>query len=318
MSVIHEDEGTAVATRRPEAGHVHAKDVVRRKFGVMVYPDAPRETLFERFRQAEALGFDQVFVPDHSGDLRDLSSLWFDSLGILAVATTQTESIRLGTLVANPILRPPSELAKWARTIDHLSGGRLDLGIGAGLFPWDHAAVGEEPWSAKERAGRFADYVAIVDGILRRTGEPFTYEGERLWVKEVATAPGPVQRPRPPIIVGGQSPTILRTAAGFADVWNTIGPMGASAEEILDATARQNRQLDALCEAAGRDPRTLRWSYATFGPFDTWEGPVPFAEVVERFGEIGMTEFVIDWPPAERMTELERLARDVIPTLRET
>ena len=316
--MIHEERGTAVVTRASETGRISVQNVVRRKFGVMVYPDAPRETLVERFRQAEALGFDQVFVPDHSGDLRDLNAPWFDGLAILAAATTQTENIRLGTLVANPILRPPSELAKWARTIDHLSGGRLELGIGAGLFPWDHAAVGEEPWSAKERAGRFADYVAIVDGILRGTGEPWSYRGDWLWVEEVATAPGPLQRPRPPIVVGGQSPTILRAAARFADVWNTIGPMGASAEEILDATARQNRQLDALCDAAGRDPRTLRRSYATFGPFDTWEGTVPFAEVVERFSEIGMTEFVIDWPPAERTTEFERLARDVIPTLRET
>lgn len=316
--VIHEHERAAMATRSPDVALKQPQGTGRRRFGMMVYPDAPREMLFERFRQAEDLGFDQVFVPDHSGDLRDRSAPWFDGLGILAAATTQTATIRLGTLVANPILRPPSELAKWARTIDHLSGGRLDIGIGAGLFSWDHAAVGEEPWSPKERAGRFADYVAIVDGILRGTGEPFSFEGDRLRVKEVATAPGPMQLPRPPIIVGGQSPTVLRTAARFADVWNTIGPMGAGAEEIVDATARQNRQLDELCEAAGRDPKTLRRSYATFGPFDTWEGTVPFAEVVERFGEIGMTEFVIDWPPAERMAELERLARDVIPTLRET
>lgn len=287
------------------------------RFGVMVYPDRPFPALIEQVQRIEALGFDQVFVPDHIGDLRDLRGPWFDPYTVLAAASLQTETIRIGTLVSNPILRAPAILAKQAMTIDHLSGGRFDLGIGAGVFAWDHAATGTEPWMPKERAGRFADYVAIVDGILRGGGEPFTFEGEWQFAREVPTAPGSFQHPRPPIIVGGQSPTVLRVAARYADVWNTIGPMGAGADEILETTARQNRLLDELTEAAGRDPATLRRSYALYGPFDPWESPVSFAQVVDQFREIGMTEFVTNVPPDDRLAEFDALARDVIPALRE-
>jgi alkanesulfonate monooxygenase SsuD/methylene tetrahydromethanopterin reductase-like flavin-dependent oxidoreductase (luciferase family) len=280
----------------------------------MLYPDVPFPTLIEQATWVESLGFDQIFLPDHSANLYDLAAPWFDGLTALAVAATHTDTIRVGTLVSNPILRPPVMLAKQAISIDHLSGGRLELGIGAGVFPWDHHAVGTEPWSPKERAGRFADYVAIVDGILRGQGEPYSFESQWLWAKDVQTAPGSAQRPRPPIIVGGQSPTILRVAAERADVWNTIGPMGADAETVLEVTGRQNRQIDELATAAGRDPATIHRSFALYGP---WESPVSMEEVVERFGAIGMTDFVTNIPSQDRLEEFERMARDVIPGLRE-
>ncbi|MEU4746612.1 LLM class flavin-dependent oxidoreductase, partial [Actinosynnema sp. NPDC023658] len=209
------------------------------KFGVMLYPDRPFPVLVERIRWVESLGFDQVFLPDHSADLRDRWGTWFDSWAVLAAGAVATERIRLGVLVANQILRPPVQLAKQATALDHLSGGRFDLGIGAGIFPFDHYSVGEQPWSPKERAERFTDYVAIVDGVLRGTGGMFSYTGSHLWVRDVATAPGPVRPPRLPITVGGQSPTLLRVAAQRADTWNTHGPPGASADEVLAATARQ-------------------------------------------------------------------------------
>jgi alkanesulfonate monooxygenase SsuD/methylene tetrahydromethanopterin reductase-like flavin-dependent oxidoreductase (luciferase family) len=288
-----------------------------RQFGVMLYPDVPFPTLIEQARWVESLGFDQIFLPDHSANLQQLDGPWFDGLTALAVVAMHTESIRIGTLVSNPILRPPAMLARQALGIDHLSGGRLELGIGAGVFDWDHRAVGSEPWSAKERAGRFADYVEIVDGILRGRGEPYSFEGAWLWARDVRTSPPPVQRPRPPIIVGGQSPTVLRTAARFADVWNTIGPMGAGAEEVLEITGRQNRQVDELAASAGRDPAAIRRSFALYGPWDPWESPVTLEEVVERFGEIGMTDFVTNIPGGDRLDAFERMAREAIPALRD-
>lgn len=287
------------------------------RFGVMLYPNASLLDLPRQFRWLEELGFDQVFVPDHSADPFHSGGPWFDGWSVLAAAAAATERIRIGTLVSNPILRPAATLARQALTIDHLSGGRLDLGIGAGVFEWDHRAVGDEPWTPKERAGRFADYVAILDGVLRGTGEPFTHEGEWLSARDVSTAPGSVQRPRPTLITGGQSPTVLRVTAERADVWNTIGPMVDDGAAILEATARQNQLLDDLTTAAGRDPQSLRRSYALFGPFDIWEHDVSLDEVVERFGAIGMTEFVLGLPPVERMDEFERLAQVTIPALRQ-
>jgi alkanesulfonate monooxygenase SsuD/methylene tetrahydromethanopterin reductase-like flavin-dependent oxidoreductase (luciferase family) len=293
------------------------KPIERRKFGVMIMLDAPVATMLERMRTVEALGFDQVFVPDHMGDFRDLGGPWFDGWIMLAAAATVTETIRIGALVSNPILRAPALLAKQAMTVDHLSRGRLDLGIGAGLFAHDHHAVGSEPWSAKERAERFAEYVEIVDGTLRGSGRPYSFEGRWLWARDVPTAPGPVQQPRPPIIVGGQSPAVLRVAAAWADVWNTHGPIGAGFTDILEITARQNRQLDQLCAAAGREPATLRRSLTVFLATDPWTSPVSFEEVVDQFATAGITEFVIGWPPDDRLAEFERLARETIPALRD-
>lgn len=286
------------------------------KFGVLVYPDGGLPDIPRQFRWLEDLGFDQVLVPDHSADLRNRGGPWFDGWSLLPIAAHTTDRIRIGTLVSNPILRPPATLARQALTVDHLSGGRLDLGIGAGIFDWDHHAVGEEPWSPRERAGRFADYTAIVDGILSGTGDPLTYEGQWLHARDVATSPGSIQRPRPTIITGGQSPTVLRISAERADVWNTHGPIVDDPVEILETTARQNRHVDELCLAVGRDPHSLRRSFTSFGPFDVWKSDVSLESVVERFHPIGMTEFVIDPPPRDRLDEFEHLAREVLPALR--
>jgi alkanesulfonate monooxygenase SsuD/methylene tetrahydromethanopterin reductase-like flavin-dependent oxidoreductase (luciferase family) len=286
------------------------------QFGVMVYPDQPFDVLVERVRWLEGLGFDQVFLPDHSGDLRDRRGPWHDSWAVLAAAAIATGRVRLGTLVANQILRPPAQLARAAMSIDHLSGGRFDLGIGAGLFGWDHHSVGEIPWGPRERMERFTDYVAIVDGLLRADDVTFSYVGPRLWVKDVATSPGSVQSPRPPITVGGQSPTVLRVAAQRADVWNTHGPPGASDEDTLRATAEQVRRIDRMATAAGRDPATIRRAFTIFGSWDPRRSAHTYEEIFDRFGTVGIGEFVLDWPGEAHRDEFERVARAVIPAVR--
>jgi alkanesulfonate monooxygenase SsuD/methylene tetrahydromethanopterin reductase-like flavin-dependent oxidoreductase (luciferase family) len=219
-------------------------------------------------------------------------------------------------LVANQILRPPAQLAKQAVTLDHLSGARFELGIGAGIFDWDHLSVGEQPWSLRERALRFADYVAIVDGLLRAGGEPFSYSGGRLWVEDVTAVPGPLQSPTLPIIVGGQSPTVVRVAAEYADVWNTHGRPGASADEVLTATAEQSRTIDELAASAGRDPASIRRSYTLFGPWDPRAGRYTYEDVFSSFGAIGISDFVLDWPDEDDRATLEAAAREVLPAWR--
>lgn len=117
--------------------------------------------------------------------------------------------------------------------------------------------------------------------------------------------------------MGGQSPTVLRVATERADVWNTIGPMGAGLDEVLETTGRQNRHLDELCAAAGCDSATLRRSLALYAATDPWSSPVSLEEIVDRFAPAGITEFVIGWPTEDRVDELERLAHEVIPALRD-
>lgn len=279
----------------------------------MLYPDQPIEALIERIQWLESLGFDQVFLPDHSANLRNRRGPWYDSWAVLAAGALNTRRIKLGVLVANQILRAPAQLAKQAVTLDHLSNGRFALGIGAGIFAWDHLSVGEQPWSPKERAARFTDYVAIVDGLLHTGGEPFTYRGNRLWVEDAVAVPGPLQSPRLPIIIGGQSPTVLRVAAACADVWNTHGRPGASADEVLTATAEQSEAIDAMAADAGRDPASIRRSYTLFGPWDPRAGRYTYEDVFTSFGAIGISDFVLDWPDDEHLDGFEAAARRVLP-----
>lgn len=116
------------------------------RFGVYVLQDAPLPVLRGRWREAEELGFDDIWLADHARDLRRPSGHWFDAWATLAVMATETARARIGTLVSNPVLRPPAMLARLATTVDHLSGGRLELGIGTGIAGFDRDATGTPYW----------------------------------------------------------------------------------------------------------------------------------------------------------------------------
>jgi alkanesulfonate monooxygenase SsuD/methylene tetrahydromethanopterin reductase-like flavin-dependent oxidoreductase (luciferase family) len=298
------------------------KEAVR--FGIEVPQDAPFATLIERWRQAEELGFDHLWVADHladtrtdhSGGYRNLGGTWFDGWTVLAVMAKETTRIRIGTLVSNPVLRPPALLAKEALTIDHLSRGRLELGIGTGIEPLDHATMGLDYWSPQERVARFSEYVEVVDALMRSPSRAYAFEGRYYRTWEAAMGPPPIQQPRPPITVGGQSPTVLRVAAERADCWNTAGPHGVGMDEILETTRQQNERLDELCVAFGREPTELRRSLFMVGALDAWASPEAVEWIVKRFGEIGIGEFVLFWPPDERLDLFERVATEVIPSLK--
>jgi alkanesulfonate monooxygenase SsuD/methylene tetrahydromethanopterin reductase-like flavin-dependent oxidoreductase (luciferase family) len=287
------------------------------RFGMLVPQDAPLPTLVERWRRAEELGFDCVYVADHTADYRNLDGYWLEGWTVLAATAGATSRIRVGTLVSNPILRHPVLLAKEAVAVDQLSGGRLELGIGTGIAGFDHAAMGVDYWQPAERVARFAEYVEVVDGLLRSGSRSFRFAGRWFRTEGVAMSPGPVQRPRPPITVGGQSPTVLRVAAERADCWNTHGPFGAGAEEIFEITARQNQRLDELCRARGRDPAEVRRSLLLVDALDAWASPDALEGIVTRFTEAGVREFVVFWPPEDRVGLLERAGAEVLPRLRE-
>ncbi|UGT55572.1 LLM class flavin-dependent oxidoreductase [Nocardia asteroides] len=287
-----------------------------RDFGVLVLPDASAPEMLARFRRVEEFGFDQLFLPDHMANVFATQPAWLDGATMAAAAVLSTERIRIGTLVSNPVLRAPALLAKEALTLDHLSGGRFELGIGAGIVPADHHATGTEPWSVRERVARFAEYVRVLDEILSAGGERYTFDGEWYRVRDLATGPAAVRRPRPPIVVGGQAPSILRVAAERADVWNTNGKPELSLDENIALAARQNRELDELCERNGRDPRALRRSALLWATTDPLTGPAGLEELVERLSGAGIEDFVLGWPEPAQTDRFEALVREVIPKLR--
>lgn len=278
------------------------------RFGILIPQDAPFDELVVRWRHAEDLGFDVAYVADHSGDYRDLGGYWLDGWTALTHLAADTTAIRIGTLVSNPVFRHPAQLARQAAAVDRLSGGRLELGIGTGTAGFDHDAVGEPYWPPAERAARFAEYVAVVDGVLRSPARSYRHDGRYYRSADIALNPPAQQRPRPPITVGGQSPTVLRVAARHADCWNTHGPFGATIDQIADITAEQNRRLDALCGEAARDPRSVRRSLLLFDALDAWGEADRFEKLVDRFLEVGMHDFVVFWPPGQPLALLERAA----------
>jgi alkanesulfonate monooxygenase SsuD/methylene tetrahydromethanopterin reductase-like flavin-dependent oxidoreductase (luciferase family) len=210
------------------------------------------EQMLARARLCEALGITSFWLYDH---LYTPGLPGFDALEGWTLATAllaQTSSIRVGHLVVNNNLRHPALLAKMATTLDVVSGGRLDLGIGSGSYEAEHLEGGF-PWgSLRERSERLAEGLEIVTRMFAE--EKTTFEGQYFQVRDVPNLPRPVQKPRPPIHVGGIGPRYtLPLAARYADVWNvpTYG---------LGGWESAGKALDAECEKVGRDPATLRRS----------------------------------------------------------
>jgi alkanesulfonate monooxygenase SsuD/methylene tetrahydromethanopterin reductase-like flavin-dependent oxidoreductase (luciferase family) len=286
------------------------------RFGVLVLQDAPFPTLRDRWHRVEELGFDFLFVADHARHTHERSLPWFDGWSTLVAMALETSKIRIGTLVANPILHRPTVLARAAAAVDHLSNGRLELAIGQGVERFDHEETGIPYWSPGERAARFREYVEIVDGVLRSWESPFSFEGRHHRTQDVTLAPPPVQRPRPPITVGGRSPSVLRVAVEQADCWNTFGLAPTPVKEVVEATRRQNHELDERCMELGRDPAELRRSLVMWAPLDPWASPDAFERIVEDFRDGGIAEFIVMWPPEDALPLLERAAAR-IASLRE-
>jgi F420-dependent oxidoreductase-like protein len=201
----------------------------------------------------ERLGFDALFRSDHylsvdgHGERGSLDA-WGTVSGLAAITST----LRLGTLVSPATFRHPSVLAKAVVTADHISRGRVELGIGTGWLADEHAAYGFRFPPMAVRMGLLAEQLEIV----RRSwaDEPFSFGGDHYAIADLDARPKPVQRPHPPLIVGGSAGRrSAALAARWADEYNTI--------YVTPPEARERRAaLDRACEAEGRDPATLRFS----------------------------------------------------------
>lgn len=233
-------------------------------------PGVPRisfRAMLEWALRAEALGFHSVWVSDHfflslgryGGSDRPRGSL--EPLTSLAALAAATSRVRLGTLVVSAPFRHPAILAKMATTADLLSGGRLELGVGAGWYEEEFRAFG---YPFGPAADRFRILEETLDAVGRLFAEgPATTDAGRLRLRDAVMRPRPAQSPRPPIWLGSKGGLrSLRIAARLADGWNTVwrwDPRGYAAR--VDAAR-------AACEREGRDPSTLRLSiglYAVVG-----------------------------------------------------
>ena len=283
-------------------------------FGICTDQNLPFETLGERWQYFEQLGFDSVWDCDHFNQPSRPDGPYFEGWTLLAALAARTERIRVGVLVSSNTFRHPALIAQQAVTLDHISNGRLELGLGAGWFVAEHDRFGIPFPPPGERVGRFHEAVQIIDSLLRH--ETTTFAGRYYRLAGAYVRPAPVQKPRPPLTLGAHRPRMLRICAEYADSWISFGTV----EEMRE----RNLILDDHCAAIGRDPREIRRSFYGWaaqmkdqGLPDPWESTGAFEDVVGRYLAVGIDEFVIDQPRPEQFAVLEQVTSEVLPRLRQ-
>src|SRR5262249_21972873 len=196
-----------------------------------------------------------IWVIDHLVPPTDPSCPCLEAWTALAGLAAHTRRVRLGTLTTNVLFRNPVLLAKQAATVDLMSNGRLELGLGSGNAAPSYAMMGIEPGTPHERINRWAEGVAIVDQLLR--GKVVSFRGRYYQTTAAELRPPALQQPRPPTILGAHRHASLRLAAAYADKWNTFLGFGLTAEGALARTRERTELLYQFCTELGRPPHAL-------------------------------------------------------------
>ncbi|MDI5961966.1 LLM class flavin-dependent oxidoreductase [Streptomyces sp. SL13] len=273
----------------------------------------------DQWRHAEDLGFHAAYTYDHLSWRSFRDRTWFGALPTLTAAAGVTERLRLGTLVTSPNFRHPVTLAKELLTLDDLSDGRITLGIGAGGNGFDATVLGQEAWSPRERADRFAEFVPLLDRLL--TEPAVTHTGAYYSADEARNIPGCVQRPRLPFAIAATGPRGLKLTARHGQAWVTTGdPRLADTGTPEQSRAAIRDQLDRLgdaCAAVDRDPGTVgRILLTGFTPerariLDSVEA---FADFAGHHAALGIDEIVLHAPIPDSDFAVDQQVFDRIAT----
>lgn len=208
-------------------------------------------------RHVEATGWDGIWLSDHFMPVRgDVTGPYCEGWTTLSALAATVPRVRLGVLVSGNTYRHPAVLAKMAATVDDISGGRLVLGLGGAWQENEHVAYGLPFYTVGERLRRLEEACQVIIGLFEN--ERTTFEGRYYQLLDAPLSPKPVQRPRPPLMIGGGGEKVtLRIAAKYADEWNVVG-----SPEVF---ARKSAVLDQHCADVGRDPSEIqRSAWATF------------------------------------------------------
>lgn len=261
------------------------------------------EQLRAVWRVADEGGFDHVWDFDHlasigpAGPDRPIYEGW----ALQAAMAEATKRVRIGCLVTGNTYRNPVLLAKLAVTVDHLSGGRLEFGIGAAWATIEHDMYGIS--GLDHRVGMLSESLQVIKSLF--TEERTNFDGRYYRFKDAIANPKPVQKPYPPIWIGAQGETTLRLTARHADVWNISGGDPAFVAEVI-------KKFEDACGAVGRDPAEVRRSLQ-YG----WESGDrgELIELAGRYYELGVTEQVI-YVRGERPSDVAERVAELLPELR--
>jgi alkanesulfonate monooxygenase SsuD/methylene tetrahydromethanopterin reductase-like flavin-dependent oxidoreductase (luciferase family) len=259
----------------------------------------PWDELVSRVQFAEDLGFDGAWGFDHFQPMYGEGiGETFEGMTTLAALAAMTSRIRLGLLVTGMTYRHPSVFAAQAMTIDHASHGRLELSFGAAWFDKEHTELGIPFPSTSERFDLLEDALEIVQRLS--TGDVVSYDGRVVSLHDAQLQPPTVQRPHPPIWIGGNGPRrTMPLVARYADVWHAWG----TPNSLRDT----NTRLDELAAEAGRDPAAItRASSLSLDDLDTAR------KHAAKWRDAGYGYLVCGWPDAGR-AQVEAFAREVMP-----
>lgn len=282
----------------------------RLRFAVQTPPQhVTFRDLARAWREADALGFDAAFVFDHFMPIfSDPNGPCFEGWTLLAALGAQTERLHVGVLVSGNTYRHPAVLAKCAVTVDHATGGRLVLGIGAGWFEREHTAYGLPFYTTAERARRLGEAVEILKALFTR--ERTTYAGKYYTLTDAPFEPKSLQKPHPPILVGGMGPKLVQpVAARHAQIWHFFVRDGD-----VTAVRRLCTDFDALCRRVGRDPEEVAKS-TSLRPEELARPVAAVRDRVRALADAGVSYFILQLAPPFDGDLVRRFAAEVMPAV---
>jgi len=278
----------------------------RFRFGICTDQNMPWEKNVERWQLFERLGYESAWLCDHLVQPSRPNGPYLEAWSLLAGLAARTEKIRIGVLVTSNTFRFPQVVAKMAVTIDHISNGRLEVGLGAGWYEPEHTMFGIPFPETKELVGRFREAVQVIDLLTRE--DTSSFDGKYYQLKDAQSRPASIQKPRPPLVIGAFGPRMLKIVATYADTWNAFGTPAEMRE--------RNQMLDDYCRELGRDPDTLDRSLYYWVPksdADPWASKQAFNDVIDPYIEAGVNQFILDQPRDDQLDMLEWAAAEVLP-----
>lgn len=283
------------------------------RISVKLAPTFEYSELEQFWSRADALGFGTVWNYDHFYGLDANATPTLEGWTCLAAMAAVVRRARVGCMVTGVTYRNPAILAKMAVTVDHISGGRLDFGIGAGWHEAEHRGYGIPFPSPGTRVAMLDEALTVIRRLWAE--ESVSFSGRFFTLEDALCEPKPVQRPRPPIVIGGSQPKMLRVIARHADEWNMPSRLGPA------DWAEVSGRLDAACAEVGRDPGRVRRSVQLFlHPRDPNQVAEQLA-LLPEYQRLGCQHAVLSFyqPPSlellERCADIERRVGDAADQL---
>lgn len=309
------------------------------RFGIQTGPQhVTWPELLDIWQLADGLKFDTAWTFDHFFPIMsDPKGSQFEGWTALTALAVKTQHVRVGTLVTGITYRHPAVLAKIGASLDVITGGRLEMGLGAAWFQQEHEALGIPFPPVAERIKRLGEACEVITRMW--TEEAATFEGQYYQVKEAYCNPKPVQKPRPPILIGGGGEQLtLKMVAKYADTWNVFGTPAViqhKLEVLADHCRAVGRDFDTIEKSVSVPPvlstdpskvdgmladmaarRAMSLDDARAGML--WGTPDQAVEKLRAYQAMGVTHIILSLRAPYDPKQLELFAKEVVPALRQT